>query len=307
MARKAPDDPEVLEAGAAVMQTGPVPAILDAQEPEGYWTKPGPGYSPKYRATVWQLLRLDKLGADPSDLRVRAACAYVLAHTPTVHGGFGASGAEAGPPPPSSAIHCLNGNLLSALVRLGWLHDPRVQRAIAWQASAITGEDAAFPFFKSRTSGPGFACGVNGGLPCAWGANKAIAALLAIPGRERTAAVERALDAGAEFLLSRDPAEADYPSGGGISSTWFRLGLPLSYWSDFLETLENLVDLGYGGDPRLDRAFALLLSKRRPDGRWRLENTPNRKTWAPIETRGKPSKWVTLRALRTLRKVGREA
>jgi hypothetical protein len=61
------DDPEVQSARAAVMATGPVPAILDAQYPGGYWVKPGPGYGPKYRGTVWQIIFLAQLGADGSD------------------------------------------------------------------------------------------------------------------------------------------------------------------------------------------------------------------------------------------------
>ena len=37
-------DPEVISARRQVMATGPVPAILDAQDPEGYWVEPGAGY-----------------------------------------------------------------------------------------------------------------------------------------------------------------------------------------------------------------------------------------------------------------------
>ncbi|HEY7467382.1 MAG TPA: nitrogen fixation protein NifH, partial [Dehalococcoidia bacterium] len=129
--------------------------------------------------------------------------------------------------------------------------------------------------------------------------------LLAIPDAARSVAVNRALDAGAAFLLSRDPAVADYPYRERVSSTWQHLGLPLSYWSDVLETLENLVGLGYGADPRLDHAFDLVLAKRDASGRWRMENTINGKSWVDIEAKGQPSKWVTLRALRTLRGAGR--
>ena len=53
---RAEDDPEVREARAAIMATGPVPAILSAQHPDGYWVKPGSGYSPKYRGAVWQII-----------------------------------------------------------------------------------------------------------------------------------------------------------------------------------------------------------------------------------------------------------
>jgi len=47
--------------------------------------------------------------------------------------------------------------------------------------------------------------------------------------------MERAIEVGAEFLLSRDPAVADYPYTKRVSSTWFKFGFPLSYWSDVLE------------------------------------------------------------------------
>jgi hypothetical protein len=56
---KPQDDPEVEEARQAVMAAGPVPVILEAQEPEGFWVEPGPGYYPKYRGTVWQLIFIE--------------------------------------------------------------------------------------------------------------------------------------------------------------------------------------------------------------------------------------------------------
>ena len=56
------DDPEVREARAPIMTTGPVPTILGAQHPDGYWVKPGSGYAPKYRGTVWQIILLAEPG-----------------------------------------------------------------------------------------------------------------------------------------------------------------------------------------------------------------------------------------------------
>ena len=48
------DDPEVIAARRAVMTSGPVPAILDAQDADGFWVKPGSGYSPKSgRSSSW--------------------------------------------------------------------------------------------------------------------------------------------------------------------------------------------------------------------------------------------------------------
>ena len=44
-------DRQVVAARRAIMESGPVPAILAAQHDDGYWVKPGTGYSPKYQGT----------------------------------------------------------------------------------------------------------------------------------------------------------------------------------------------------------------------------------------------------------------
>ncbi|HLC06491.1 MAG TPA: hypothetical protein VJK02_25945 [Anaerolineales bacterium] len=293
------DDRQVREARRRVMRSGPVPDILDAQRSDGTWVKSGSGYSPKYRSTVWQILFLAELGADPADARVRKGCEALLRGGLASNGAFSAYART----PPSGAFHCLNGNMLYALQRLGFGGDPRVRTALQWQAGAILGE-ADIEFYKSGTSGPGFACGVNLGQPCGWGAAKAMNALLQVPPRNRTQRIKRALQAGADFLLSRDPVEADYPYTDRVSSTWFKPGFPLSYWSDVVEITWILVRMGYAADPRLRRALNWILEKRDDQGRWKLANSLNGKMWIDIEGRGKPSKWVTLRALRVLKGAG---
>jgi len=294
------DNPEVVAARREVMTTGPVPVILDAQGVDDFWVKPGAGYSPKYQSTVWQIILLADLGADPADERVQQGCEYVLSHSIASNGAFSVYTK----PVPSGSVHCLNGNLLYALLYLGYGDDPRLQTALNWQARAITGE-GAFRYLKSGTNGPSFACSVNEGLPCGWGATKAMKALAAVPLNQRTPAIERAIEAGVEFLFSRDPAVADYPYTQRVSSTWFKLGFPLSYWSDVLETTTVLAELGCGcgNDPRLTNALDLILSKQNAQGRWKLENSLNGKMWADIEEKRKPSKWVTLRVLRLLKQI----
>ena len=110
---KPADDPEVAAACAAAMRTDPIAAILAAQDPEGWWVRPGHGYGPKYSGTVWSVIFLDQLGADGGDPRIRAACEYMLEHAQTRDGGFGAIAQGTGRPAPSGVIHCLNGNLHS--------------------------------------------------------------------------------------------------------------------------------------------------------------------------------------------------
>ena len=187
-----PDDPQVVCARAEAMRTDPIAATLAAQSAEGWWVKPGPGYAPKYTGTVWSLIFLDQLGADPADERVQRACEYVLRMNPDVIGRARLLRiAQGGPSPPSSVLHCLNGNLVRALIGFGHLEDPRVQSAISWAARAITGQDAP-RYYASGTTGPGFSCGANEALPCAWGAAKAMLALARVPESERSPQVREA-------------------------------------------------------------------------------------------------------------------
>lgn len=301
-----PEDGEVRAARAAAMESDPIAAILSAQYPAGYWVKPGAGYGPKYRGTVWQVIFLDQLGADEADERIRAACEYVLSHTQTAGGGFGCSAAATeAPPPPSVVLHCLNGNLLRALIGFGWLEDERVQRAIDWQARSITGE-GSIRFYQSSIPGPGFLCSANDKLPCSWGAVKAMLALARVPAEKRAPHVQRAVEHGIELLLSRDPAKADYPMGWGNAKpngSWFKLGFPSGYVADVLQNLEALSELGLAKDSRLDNAVRWLLSKQDRLGRWKNEYAYNGKTWVDFEKQGEPSKWVTLRACRVLKAV----
>jgi hypothetical protein len=303
------DQPEnttdVRHASAAAMQTDPIASILAAQQHEGFWVKPGPGYAPTYRGTVWQVIFLDQLGADGRDTRVHAACEYVLSHSQAETGGFAASGSEKPPPPPSHAIHCLNGNLLRALIGFGWLEDERVQHAIDWEARAITGEGFT-RYYQSGTSGPGFCCAANERFPCAWGAIKGLLALARIPPERRSPHVERAILQGVAFLLSCDPATAAYPAGYGNvkpSQSWFKLGFPSGYVADVLQNLTVLCELGFAKDARLEGAIEWLLGKQNQAGRWRNQYAYNGKTWVDFEQQGQASKWVTLRACSVLKMV----
>lgn len=303
------DDLEVVRAKAAITSYAPVCAILDAQYPDGYWVKPGPGYSPKYRSTVWQIIFLEQMGADGADPRVKRGCEHALEHTQAESGGFGASGsAKLGRPPLDRVLHCLNGNLVRALAGFGYAADERLGRAVEWQARAITGS-GNIRYYRSGTTGPGFACAWNGGQPCAWGAIKALRGLVRASasrplGWSSDAEVSKAIRAGVDFLLSRDPVVADYPTGDGrVSSLWFKLGFPSGYVADVLQNLEVLTELGRHSDGKLGPAVEWLLRKQDARGRWRNRYAYNGKLWADVEQQGSPSKWVTLRALRVLKAV----
>ena len=299
-----PDDPDVTEARTAAMAAPPIAPILAAQDAEGWWLRPGPGYGPKYRSTVWSVIFLEQLGADGTNPRVRAGCAYLLDHA-TVAGGSFAVGYGEGRLQPSYQLHCLNGNLLRAVIGLGWGDDPRVRDAIAWEAAAILGSEG-HRYWKSGTPGPGFACAVNEGLPCGWGAIKAVLGLARIPPADRSPEVSRALAAGVEMLLSVDPSTAMYPMGWGNvkpNGSWFKLAFPLGYVADVLQVMEAVCEAGAAGDPRLAPAVDWLLAQQDADGRFVNRYAYVSKMAANIDSQGKPSRWVTLRACGVLRAV----
>jgi hypothetical protein len=308
-----PDDKDLLAARRATVRRSPVRNILEAQDREGYWVKPGTGYTPKYTSTVWQVIFLGQLGADGEDARVRRGADYVLDHSRTTLGGFTAMGGFSAEPKPAGMVHCLQGNLAASLLELGFGSDPRLTEALDWLARSITGEGIAPAkskevrrYYRSGNSAPGFCCAANNHKPCAWGAIPALEALSRIPPSARTPVQRRALRQGMAFLLSTDPAQAAYPMGYSTkpNGSWFKFGYPLGYVADVLRNAEVLVALGKGRDRRLRGLKELILSKRGDDGRWRLEYTYAGKTWFDLGAKRAANKWVTLRARRALKGMG---
>ena len=294
------DDPELLQAKQIAHRQGAICAVLDEMQETGYWVQSGPGYGPKYRSTVWSLILLGQLGASVEmDERIARACQHILEHALTAHGQFSANGA------PGSTVDCLQGNLCSALLDLGY-QDPRLEQAFEWMARSVTGEGVA-PMEEKRAPlryyagkcGPLFACGANNKLPCAWGAVKVMLAFGKLPPARRTPLIDEAIRQGAEFLLAGNPAEAGYPNGyaGKPSGNWWKFGFPVFYVTDLLQNAEALVRLGYGADPRLRPALDLIQAKQDASGRWNLEYDYTGKTWLDFGPKKTPNKWVTLRAL----------
>jgi hypothetical protein len=291
-----PGDGEVREAQAAIPAWGPARAILDAQWPEGYWMQPGVGYSPKYKATAWQIIFLAAMGT-PHTEAIERACGYVLAHSRLPDGRFSAYKTAKG------AVACLNGNLLRAMHQLGH-EDPSLEESTEALAVMVARDRYCCRFNAARAEkGRPRPASMSDGLPCAWGAVKALGAFATVPEEQRSPAVRAAIEAGVELLLapgvSPDGTErlasGHYPTASKPSPLWHKFGFPLGYTSDLLEALEVLGQLGLGGDPRLAAAVEVVRSKRAASGRWLLEHTLSN-SWANFGQVGQPNKWVTLRA-----------
>jgi hypothetical protein len=233
---------------------------------------------------------LAQMGA-PCTPATDRACGYLLDNARLPNGLFTADKTARG------AIPCLSGNLLRAMRQLGCI-DPRLDQSAEALAQTVVRDE-----FRCWCNAKPRAARVREGLPCAWGAVKALGALAAVPEAERSPAVQSAVEDGIAFLLGGDLASGGYPAPGPPSPLWLKLGFPLAYASDVLEALEVLLRLGVGRQPGLQPAVDLVVSKQDGAGRWALENTPHN-AWSSFGPVGRPNKWVTLRALRVLKAWG---
>ena len=302
-----PDDKKLKSARKSAHKEGPIAMILSNMEKEGYWVKPGPGYTTKYRSTVWAMILLAQLGASASeDKRVAQACNYVLDHM-AEGGQFTTTTSGA----PSGTVDCLQGNLCWSLMEMG-CDDPRLKKAYEWMARTVTGDgvapmedkDAPVRYYAYKC-GPGFACGVNNKLPCAWGGVKVMLALSKLPANKRTPLIKKAVKQSVDFFFSIDPATAKYPTRDDSkpNRAWWKFGFPVFYVTDLLQLAEAMVGLGYGKDKRLTSTLDIIREKQNEHGQWLMEYDYTGKTWIDFGRKKQPNKWVTWRALRVLKSL----
>lgn len=300
------EDAELKSARKKAHKEGPIAHILSKMNEEGYWKRPGTGYGPKYRSTVWALILLAELGASAKeDKRIKQACRYYLDHALNPGGQISAMTNNS----PSGTVDCLQGNMLWSLMELG-CNDPRMDSAYEWMARTVTGEGIApmkekhapVRYFAGKC-GPSFACGANNKMSCAWGGVKVLLALSRLPVEKRSELIKRAIRHGVDFFFSVNPSTADYPNGWASkpSRNWWKFGFPVFYVTDLLQLAEALVDLGYGRDKRLTGTLDIIREKQNKHGQWLMEYEYNGKTWGNFGALKIPNKWVTLRALRVLR------
>jgi len=297
---KSPDDPNVLHSKRSIMEKGIVPKILAKQNEDGSWGVRSKFYRDKYRGTAWTLLILAELGVDPDDPRIKKACEFILSHSQEPEsGGFSYDqSAKTGFGLSSGIIPCLSGNMVYALVKLGYLEDERVKKAIDWIVRVQRTDDGDTAptdtiYLRYKTCW--------GKHSCHMGVAKAFKALTAIPQEKRSDEVNRKINEFAEYFLKHHLFKKSHDLQTISRPGWLKLGFPLMYQTDVLELLNIFAELNIRDD-RLNEAIDVIKSKQMPDGTWKLESTNNGRMLVSIETKGLSSKWITLKALKTLAK-----
>jgi hypothetical protein len=316
---RAADDPEVQAAWTAIPGSPLVTRIFTRQSPGGFWGDPASPYNPKYKATYWTLMLLGHLNLSREDERVQRAVEYIFRFQQP-EGGFAEYGEEGarreydyvvqqrearGKEPPEEGafvadlvhqmtLSCLTGNVVAALLRLGYDDDPRVWQAVDWLVRIQHGDGGWLcPYWKAH---------IRDKHSCFHGAICALEALAEVPQGHRTPAMQEAAARGAEFLLMHRLYRSDHHHWRVINPRWLQLSFPWFWGYSVLRGLWVLTRLDVR-DERMEDALTVLREKQTGQGKWILESTPYGRMQANLEKKGQPSKWVTLKALEVLGKV----
>ncbi len=297
---RSPASAAARQAKRDIMKTGPVPSILYRQEKDGHWGRAEDFYMrSKYRGTVWSIITLAELGADGADDRIKRAAEFILNWSQDrSSGAFAYRGSAKEGGAPADVAPCLTGNMVWSLIRFGYLDDPGVQFGIDWAVKYMRfddGEGAApsgWPYRFEKCWGR---------HTCHMGIVKLLKALAEVPPGKRSRGVKWTIEDAAEHLLRHHIHKRSHSLDQVSKPEWTRFGFPLLWNTDALEVLGILTRLGYR-DERMREAIDLVVSKQSEQGRWTLESTYNGRMQVRIEQQGKPSKWVTLNALRVLKR-----
>jgi hypothetical protein len=146
----------------------------------------------------------------------------------------------------------------------------------------------------------------DGGWNCrATAGSTTISALEALLEYERyrpdcARATREAQARGREFLLIHRLFKS-HRTGAVVKAAMTRLAFPPQWHFDILRGLDYFLASGAAKDERLSDALELIEKKRTTEGTWLLENVYSGKTHFTMETKGRASRWNTLRALRVLK------
>ncbi|MFH1195288.1 MAG: hypothetical protein V1720_06225 [bacterium] len=104
-----------------------------------------------------------------------------------------------------------------------------------------------------------------------------------------------------EFLL-RHQLYRSHRTGEIIDPRMTRFSFPCRWRYDIMRALDYFQSASVDYDSRMDDALNLIKKKMNSDGMWNLQQRHAGRTFFEIEETGKPSRWITMRALRILKK-----
>ena len=262
---------------ARIAHEGLGAAILARQQADGAWHEDG---RPHWLPTLRSMALLRATGADPSDPTVDAAITR-LANGFRWHEELGNKPFFEGEVEP-----CINGATLAIGGHFGRASERLVDRLLDEQL-ADGGWNCEAPE-SARSSFHTTICVLEGLLE--WER--------AVGDAPRVAHARRR---GEAYLLERSLYRRR-STGEVVEPSFLAFAFPTRYCYDVLRALDYFRQAGGPPDARLNDAIRLVEDKRQPDGTWRIETVHDEGLgFAFAESVGRPSRWITLRALRVLK------
>lgn len=262
-------------------------AFLEKQKPDGHWGQKY--YQPKWISTHYTLLDLKNLNIKPDVPEICQIVDRVLKTEKGPDGGVLPIGSS------RKSDVCVNGMLLNI--------------AAYFQAKETDLQSVVDFLLSERVADGGFNCRSNRQGCVHSSLHSTISVAEGIWEYQRngyTYRLPELLDAAAtsqEFMLMHRLFKSD-KTGLVIDPKMTALPYPSRWKYDILRALDYFQKAGTPYDDRMQDALDLLLSKRTPDGRWKLQSGQAGQVHFNMEKAGQPSRWNTLRALRVLRRYG---
>ena len=311
------DDSELIAAKEAIINYRPIQQILKKQNPDGSWMSTDEPYIPKYRSSYWQVMLLAMFGMNRRNPQVESAVNHLLAFQQP-EGGFETHEATRKQyeflrkrnlakkkPTPSyeewaplkyreMQMSCLTGNVCLALIRLGYENHDAVKKALQWLVK-IQNVDGGWicPYWGAHK---------NDKHGCFMGTITPLDAFSEASNDINDADTKETIRQGAEFLLVHRLYKSDHHGFKVIDQRWLKICFP-QFFYDILRGLAVLTKLGYSNDERIDDALQIVLRKQDCAGKWHSDYGYSGRLHGTIENKDEPSKWMTLEALRVIKRV----
>ena len=288
---KEENDDLVVTMRMAILKHPLVRKIFEGSNEDGYWGRPKDIHTwwPRKDTTFWILPVLADFGFTVKDKRIARAYEYVFS-AQLQSGGFGWD-------PPTKPGDCHSAIIIESLAKVGLLGDSRLQKAYGW-------------LIRRRRLDGGFWCKNTGQIggprerepSCAMATMFVLGALAQNPKLRNSEIAMKGVDFLFECWENRGKMKyAGHDSQ--IGTDWEKLKYPFTDYK-ILKFLAVLSQFEYAKQ-RLQEAemVNLLLSKRDSKGRFTPESI--HKVWSDFDfgQKRKPSKWITLLALRILKRI----
>lgn len=275
------NDAELQKLKKKIEESAEVKSVIGKMHPDGYWLQKnqqsgkmlgqGVEYG-SFATTHFCLSYLAEMGMDRSNSTVELAANRYL-DLQKEDGDWW------------EHLSCLYAYNIRTFILLGYREDVRLHRTIDFMINT------------ARKDG-GFLCDLHEKenrkpeKSCVRGSAKALLAFLEMPEYWKN---ERCLQL-VEYFLNRYGIYKNNNHNMFVNKDMMSQSFPIIWRTNVWEILYALSKMGYGKDPRLEKAWDVLAATKDSSGRVRLDWTPTQCPWKVGKT-GEPNEWLTFYTL----------